>query len=56
MIQEEQDRPALTGVVITPAMIDAGLRGLRDSGMLGYPRLVDATLVDKVLRVALSAR
>lgn len=37
-------------------MIKAGLKVLRESEMLEYPRLVDASLVRSVLEGALAAR
>jgi len=43
-------------VVITPAMVAAGLRVLRESGALEYENLVDETLMRRILWVALAER
>ena len=57
MATDSADRPAtLTDVEITPAMIAAGLRVLRNSGALEYEMLVDELLVERVLSAALGAR
>ena len=43
-------------IEITPAMTAAGVRVMRESGMLEHDGLVDDFLIGEVLREALAAR
>lgn len=43
-------------VEITPKMVEAGLRVLRDSGVLEYENLVDESLMRRILWVSFACR
>lgn len=52
-MENGRDRPVIE---VTPAMVEAGLRVLRECGLIEHPGLIDGSLVRKVLWVALAAR
>ena len=49
-------RQASAEIEITPAMVEAGVRALQESGLIEHPKLISADLVLEVLVVALAKR
>lgn len=55
-IGDSQQPENIHQIEITRAMVDAGIRALRESGRFEHPGLIDSVLVTEVLREALAAR